>query len=166
MKKGLVALLVLGVLAFVSCEKKVDIEKEREAIKATFEAEKAGFFNRDFVAMGTTWIKEPSAQKIFMTDKGQTKIIGWENISASDRKATEDSSWDRKLVTVTFSNYQIDIMDESAWVVCDTDWSGVFKDQPMKLRQSRISVLKKTNGEWKFAVMAIYQIPEAQESEN
>jgi len=41
------------------------------------------------------------------------------------------------------------------------DWSGIYKDRPMKLRQSRISVLKKINGQWKFALVAIYEIPGA-----
>jgi len=51
------------------------------------------------------------------------------------------------------------VMGDSAWVVCDTDWSGSLKDRPVKLKQSRISVLKKINGRWKFALMAIYEIP-------
>jgi hypothetical protein len=56
-------------------------------------------------------------------------------------------------------------MGNSAWVFCDTDWSGVVRGQDMKVKQSRIAVLKKINGEWKFALLAIYRIPEAKPSE-
>jgi len=166
MKKSLVVFAVLGLIVFTSCQQRVDVGKEKEAIKAVFEADKSAYFNRDYVSMGETWAKEPSSMKIWQSDTGLIKIEGWENVNASQRKETEDDSWDRKKVNATFSNYQIDVMNDSAWVVCDTDWGGVVGDKPMKLRQSRIAFLKKINGEWKFSLIAIYQIPEAQASEN
>jgi len=161
MKKVLVALAVLGLIVFASGKQRGDFGKEGEAIKAVFEAEKAAYFDRNPIGMGESWVKEPTSMKIWLSPKGLTKIMGWDKIDASIREETADDSWDRKKVTATFSNYQIDVMGDSAWVVCDTDWSGIYKDRPMKLRQSRISVLKKINGQWKFALVAIYEIPGA-----
>jgi hypothetical protein len=159
MKRLLVALAVLGLIVFALGKQRADIGKEEGAIKALFEAEKAAFFERNAVGVGEAWAKEPTSMKIYLSPKGPTKYAGWDDIEASIRKEAADDSWDRKQVTATFSNYRIDVMGDSAWVVCDTDWSGVIKEQPWKLKQSRISVLKKIDGKWKFALMAVYEVP-------
>jgi hypothetical protein len=155
--------MVLATLIFVlgtSCEEKINIEKEKEAIKAVFEADKTAYFNQDFNAMGELWIKEPSSIKIFMSDKGLTKYEGWENINASQKKETEDNSWDRKQVKATFLNYNIDLIDdESASVVCETAWDGIFGADTLSLKQSRIVVLKKVDGKWKYSLHSIFNIP-------
>jgi ribosomal protein S8 len=159
MKKHLMVLVTLIFLVGFSCNEKIDLTKEKEAIKAVFEEEKNGFLNQDYVRMSETWIQEPSSVKITMTDKGQTKLDGWDAVSKEDQRATKDNSWDRKLVTVNFANYQIDVMNTSAWVMCETHWNGIFNNDTINLVQTRINVLKKIDGKWKFALMAIYNPP-------
>lgn len=158
------ALFALILLAGTSCEKKIDIEKEKEAIKALFEEDKAAYFNQDYNGMGECWAKEPSSTKIWISSGGLSKIDGWENINDSQKKETEDNSWDRKQVKATFSNYQIDVVDESAWVFCETSWEGILGSDTINSKQNRIVVLKRLDGKWKFAMVAIYQIPKAQPS--
>jgi len=161
MKKYLLPLFAFILLAVTSCQKKIDIEKEKEAIKAVFEQEKDAFFKQDYVSMSNYWVNEPSSIKMFISSKGQTKYEGGDNIIASEKKETEDNSWDRKLVTATFTNYQIDIMNNSAWVLCETHWKGIIRNDTINDHvQTRISVLKKVDGSWKFALMSIYSPPE------
>lgn len=148
-------LVTLIFLIGISCEDKIDIEKEKEAIKVVFEADKASYFNQDYVGMGECWVKDSSSIKLWTSAKGLTKIVGWENINASQKKETENNSWDRKQVKATFLNYQIDIMDESAWVVCETLWEGIWGSDTINLKQNRIVVLKKVDGKWKYALHAI-----------
>jgi hypothetical protein len=159
MKRHLMVLVTLIFLVGISCEEKIDVTKEKEAIKAVFEEEKIGFLNQDYARMAETWIQEPSSIKIFMTDKGQTKFDGWDAVSKEDQSGTKDNSWDRKLVTVSFTNYQIDVMNTSAWVMCETHWNGIYKNDTINVVQTRINVLKKVDGKWKFALMAIYNLP-------
>ena len=159
MKKLSFVLLSSMALLFSACQPKVDTEKEKEAIKSVFEQEKNAFFNQDNVVIGETWVKESSSAKIFMDENGQTRFEGWENINASIKKETEDTSWNRKLVKANFLNYKIDVMDKSAWVMCDTHWEGIFRGDTMSVDQSRICILKKVDDKWKFALMAIYNIP-------
>lgn len=159
MKKHLMVLVTLIFLIGISCKEKIDVAKERDAIKAVFEEEKIGFLNQDYARMAETWIQEPSSIKISMTDKGQTIFDGWDAVSKEDQRATKDNSWDRKLVTVSFTNYQIDVMNTSAWVLCETHWNGIYKNDTINLLQTRINVLKKVDGKWKFSLMAIYNIP-------
>jgi ketosteroid isomerase-like protein len=161
MKNWVVLFTAVIFIALCSCKEKIDIEKEKEAIKAVFEQEKEGFFARDFDAMAETWIQEPSSVKIFMSAEGQTKFEGWDAISKNSRQDVADTTWDSKQVTLTFKNYQINILDdESAWVMCDALWEGTYQNAPMSSTQTRILVLKKTDGKWKFALMALYNQPQ------
>jgi hypothetical protein len=159
MKKTMMGLLSLGLLTMAACQEKIDVAKEKEAIKAVFEAEKAGFFSRDASAMAETWVQEPSSAKIYMSAQGQTRYDGWDAVRKHDLGLTKDDSWDRNLVKAEYSDYQIDIMDDSAWVLCKAAFSGTGDSANMNVQQSRIVVMKKVGGKWKFALMAIYNIP-------
>ena len=136
-----------------------DNEKEEEAIKAVFEAEKAAYFKQDYVTMGEFWIKEPTTMKYWLGLKGSTKIVGWENINESQKEEIEDNSWDRKQMTATFSNYQFNIMGNSAWIFCETNWEGKVKGEGFNLKQERIVVMKKVDDKWKFSLYGIFQMP-------
>lgn len=161
MKNLMLFLTAVIFTALSSCVEKIDIEKEKEAIKAVFELEKEGFFAQDLEVMAETWIQEPSSVKIFMSAEGQTKFEGWDAISKNSREDVADTTWDRKQFTLTFKDYQINILDdESAWVMCNAIWEGTYQGAPVKTVQTRIQVLEKTDGKWKFALMALYNQPQ------
>lgn len=166
MKIKLFMLLTLAIWAFTSCEEKIDVTKEEAAIKAVFEADKAAYMKQDAAAMAEFWVKDASSQKIWFSEKGENAIVGWENINASQQKEVADTSWDRSLMTCTFSDFQINIMDESAWVTSKTNWKGTFGGKQVDMNQSRIVVMKKVNGNWKFALMAIYNFPIEEKAAN
>jgi hypothetical protein len=162
MKKhvGFILLAFMTAIFFLSCEKKVDIDKEKEAIKAVFDAEKDAFFSRNPVAMADCWAHESTSAKLYMGAKGQRLFESFDSVKVHDESITKDDSWDRSQVKVTFTNYQIDVMEESAWVLCDAHWDGIFRGDTINMVQTRISVLKKIEGNWKFALIAIYNVPE------
>ena len=159
MKKLRLFLLAGAALLLATCQPKTDIEKEKEAIIQAFEQEKAAYFNQDFAALIVNWVQEPSSFKCFMGADGEIRYEGWQSIEQSIKSEIEDTTWDRKLVKATFSDYRINIMDNSAWVTCHTHWDGIFRGDTISLDQSRINVLKKVDETWKFALMAIYNIP-------
>jgi hypothetical protein len=162
MKRLLSYLLLVSIslIFFSSCEEKVDIEKEKEAIKTVFEQEKDAFFQQDLEGMADTWVKDQSSVKIYMNSNGQTKMLGWDKINEVSQQEISDTSWNRQLVKVDISNYQIDVMEDCAWVLCDYHWEGTLNESPLSMDQSRICVLKKANEVWKFVLMAMYTIPQ------
>jgi hypothetical protein len=164
MKKsaGLIFLAIISLFYFSSCEEKVNAEKEKEAIKNAFEQEKSAFFNQDYVTMSGYYVNDPSTVKMFIGEKGISRFDGWDKINIENQKETSDTTWDRTEVKASFLNYEINVIDETAWVLCDTHWEGVFKGDPLKMDQFRISVMKKINDQWKFGFIAIYAIPDAQ----
>ena len=81
----LLLLVFVSLIYFSSCEKKIDIEKEKQAIKAVFEQEKNAFFKQDLAGMADTWVKDQSSVKIYMGSNGQTKLSGWDGRGSSGR---------------------------------------------------------------------------------
>lgn len=158
--KKLVCLVLLAFspLIYYSCQPEVDIEKEREAIKAVFDAEKDAFFKKDLAGMGDTWIKGPEAVKIYISANSQTKYEGFDKINEQSIKEVSDTTWDRGQFKVAILNYRIDIIGDGAWVLCDYHWEGTLRGEPTIMDQSRICVLKKADGKWKFALMAICRV--------
>ena len=146
MKTKLLILLTHAIWVFAACEEKIDVAKEEAAIKAVFEADKIAYLNQDNAALAEFWVHDASSKKIFQSATGENVISGWENINASQQKKVDDNSWDRKQVTCTFSGFQIDIMDESAWVTSKTNWKGNFGGKQMEMNQSRIVVMRKIDG--------------------
>lgn len=130
------------------------------AIKAVFEADKDAYLKQDNTALAEFWVHEATSQKIWHSATGEKVIIGWENIDASQLKEVNDTSWDRTQMTCTFSDFKIDIMDESAWVTNNSTWKGTMNGKTFEAKQSRIAVLKQIDGKWKFALMAIYNFPQ------
>jgi len=159
MEKTLSVLFLIIFLVCLSFKGETDIAKEKEAIKAVFEAEKTAYFNQNNIEMGEYWIKKPTSMKYWLTSKGSTKIDGWENINASQKKETEDNSWDRKKMKATYSDYQINITGNSAWIFCKTTWEGDFNGEKFNLKQERIVVMEKDDGKWKYALHAIFELP-------
>lgn len=164
MKKlaSVILLAFLSLIYFSSCQPKVDIENDKEAIKAVFEKEKEAFFNQDLAGMGETWVNEPTSVKIYISADGQNKYEGWDNITAQSQKEISDTTWDRKQIKVSILSYKINVMDKSAWVLCDYHWEGIIRGEAITLDQSRICVLKKVDNKWKFTLMAMYANPQKQ----
>ncbi|NMC60989.1 MAG: nuclear transport factor 2 family protein [Candidatus Methanofastidiosa archaeon] len=160
MKKSV--LILAGITLFFCSNLQGQITKEEAAIKAAFEGEKAAFFKQDHVGMGEYWVKEPATMKYWLGPEGSTKIVGWENVDASQKKETEDNRWDRNQMKATFSNYKINIMGNSAWVFCETDWDGINNGKKFNLKQERIVVLKKVDDKWKFSLYGIFQLPNSE----
>ena len=158
---GFIFLVIISLLYFSSCEEKVNVEKEKEAIKNVFEQESAAFFNQDYVKMGGYYLNDPSTVKMFIGEKGIGRYDGWDKINIQNQKETSDTTWDRKKIQANFLNYQINVEDETAWVLCDTHWEGIFKGDTVTLDQFRISVMKKVDDQWKFWLIAIYGIPKS-----
>jgi ketosteroid isomerase-like protein len=159
MKTTFVTLMTVLLLFGTSCQKKIDKAKEEAAIKAVIEEEKSAFMERDFERMAATWIHSPSSTKIYMAKEGQKSFFGWDKIREMDKEGWTKDSSDRKKITLDFSDYQFNIYNECAWILCKATWSWNANSKPNTVKQNRILAFEKQDGKWKYTLMAIYNIP-------
>jgi hypothetical protein len=150
-------ILILGIT--MSCQKKIDKANEEVAIKAVIEEEKSAFMDRDFERMAATWIHNPSSVKIYMDKEGQKSFLGWDKIREADKESWAKDSYDRKKITLDFSDYQFNIYNECAWILCKATWHWNDNGKPNTVKQNRILAFEKQDGKWKYTLMAIYHIP-------
>ena len=155
MKKLALFTPVLIMVTVISCKARMDVAKEKEDIIAVIENEKEAYFNQDYSGISEAWIQEPSSYKIYMNENGNILFDGWDAISKHDQENLQDTSWDRSQVRMDFSNYRINVIDNTAWVLFDCHNNGIVQGDTISILDTRIYVLKKVEGNWKFSLMAM-----------
>lgn len=166
-KSAVISCLILFLpLLFNSCQLKVDMDKEKEAIIFLIDQEKKAFFDRDTSLMESLWVHDSMARKMYMGSSGLTYFNGWAEVHAHDlQNAVSDAIWDNsENLNVDFSDYEINIYDNAALVICNSRWSGEYQGEKMDSEAKRILHMVKTDGIWKFDLMAIYSMPRREES--
>lgn len=151
---------------FNACQPAVDIEKEKEAIIAVIDTEKNAYFERDISKIEAIWMQDSTSRKMYMTPEGLYYFNGWSEVYNHDKENAESDMWnDMEDISVDFSNYEINIYNNTAVVLCNSRWTGKYKGEPIDMDQKRILHLVKVDGSWKFDLMAMYRIPEKGEPE-
>ena len=147
MKKYFLSLIVLVLFAGISCQKKIDIEKEKAAIIAVIEEETEAFFDSDINRLSATHVQDETNIRLTATKSGYTYDVGWEKIKSFflDYFENEAEPGDFKEVK---TNYKIKVYEGSAWAVFDND----FYNGEGELLSTSIHAefLEKVNGEWKL----------------
>jgi len=160
MKKLLFALVAFSLLAGVCCQDKSGIEKEKKAIRAVIEEEKAAYYVQDLSGLDDSWIQEPSSRKLFLSPNGITELEGWTKIHQNNVEATE-IKWDEPMEPARYSNFTINVYGHTALVLLDSNHNIKNQDEASTLKMRRILHMVKIEGEWKIDFMAMYFLPHA-----
>jgi hypothetical protein len=159
-KSNLVGYILIGLaLCLPSCQPRVDVDKERDAIKAVIEEEKNGYFDKSLERMAATWVQKSSSVKMFTSQEGELDLFGWAKINEQSKKEIAGMDPEVKNIHVDFSDFQFNIYQSSAWAIFKAKWNWTYKEEQQKLEQTRIMAFEKTDGKWKITLMAIYAVP-------
>jgi hypothetical protein len=163
MKKFLFTLIAFSLLAGASCQEKIDIEKEKEAIKAVIEKESNSHLARDNDRHNECFVQDDrlivlgSADGILYYSKGWSEIsLIYEGIYAELPDPVTD--------IYQYTNYNIEVNKASAWAVYDQiahDAEGEFLANHKSTR-----FLEKVDGEWKLIYLSFIDIPSNEEIDN
>ena len=160
MRKLIYSILALLLIAgSSSCQRKIDIEKEKEAIKAVIEEETNSFIENDYDRFAATYVQDKTFIRLnaskdeynYIVGWGYNYIVGWEEIGLVFREDSEGNP-DTLLYRFENSNYKIKVYPESAWAVYDENWydrDGVLVEFNIDVR-----FLEKINGEWKIVYLS------------
>ncbi len=164
MKKYVLTLFAIILLAITSCQEKIDIEKEKEAIIAVIEEETDAFFDSDIDRLGATHVQDETNIRLTATKSGYTYEVGWEKVKSFFLDYFENLAEPGDFYEVKF-NYKIKVYKESAWAVFDNDY---YNGEGELLSTSIHSqFLEKVNGEWKHVgYTSIYTSTWEDEGEN
>ena len=152
MKMNFIALFTFILFAGISCQEKIDMEKEKEAIKTVIEEVTDAWLTRDFDRLAFTFVQDEFATRLRTGKNGYLYSAGWEEIGQLYKESIKNNPnpiTNKEVKT----NYKIKVYKESAWAVFDNE---VYNSEG-ELMQKRVHVdfLEKVDGSWKIAYLSI-----------
>ena len=162
MKRELLSLLVLILLAGTSCQEKIDIQLEKEAIKAVILEESDAYSDKDLDRMNATWFHDASSRKVDICKYcGTIEYVGWVEISNKNKTYFTPAKIEAtKELIVSYSNFDINVIENTALVYHDAKWSGKLRGEDFNFEDKRIVHLRKIENEWKIDLFIHYSLPD------
>ncbi|MBA7516811.1 hypothetical protein ES705_08860 [subsurface metagenome] len=151
MKKYVLTLFALILLAGTSCQEKIDIEKEKEAIKAVIEEETNAAYASDFDRFAATYVQDETNIDLRAGKSGYSYDVGWEEIGSAFKEYFENNPEPVKNNEVK-TNYKIKVYKDCAWAVFDNE--GYNNEGEFTGKSIGVNFLEKVNGEWKIVYLS------------
>ena len=148
-------LLSVFIVAFTSCEKAVDFEKEKAAIIKVMNKETQSYIDRDFEAMFSTHVHDSLNMRLSAGADNYVFLEGWD----AHRKhligdETEDDLGPDLHISVERENYRMKIYPNSAFVVCDQKWISSYEEDTTVIKSIQVRFLEKIDKEWKISFVS------------
>lgn len=153
MKKYLISLIVLVFLAGTSCQEKIDVEKEKEAIIKVLHESEDSFAAQDMENLSALHVQDESDTRLAGTELYQ----GWNEIETLLKSYIEQNK--KEPFGENFrnekENIRLKITGNTAWAICDNIWKWEDTNgEPGGFQNIHISFLEKIDGAWKFSFEA------------
>lgn len=151
MKKYTLVLLTLVFVSGAFCQENIDIEKEKEAIKAVIKAETQAYYDKDFDSYVATHKHDKSHIDIRASRTQYSYDVGWEKTHSDMKEIFKNNPEPIKNNEVK-KNFQIQVYQDCAWAVFDED---MYNDEG-EIVQTGVgsNFLEKINGEWKIVYLS------------
>ena len=151
MKKYVIVLFALILLAGTSCQEKIDIEKEKAAIIAVIEEETNAYLDRDFDRFAATYVQDETIIRLIAWKDGYGYRVGWKEMGSVFKEGFEKYPEPIKEKQVK-TNYKIKVYKESAWAVYDNELLN--SEGELTNKSIHVEFLEKVNDEWKIVYLS------------
>lgn len=167
MKKYVLVLFALILLAGTSCQEKSDIEKEKEAIMAVIQEEGDAAAEFDMERLTAVHVQDSQDTRFSLGENNYTIITGWDEIKSYFEEAwSEMDITEYENVKNLKENVILKVMDGCAWLICDNIWKWNYEGEPGGFDNIQITFLEKIEGEWKISFTAFVTKPEPEDEED
>lgn len=156
MKKLLLLFIAFVLMAGTSCQKKIDIAKEKEAIKAVIFGETKAWVDRDNKKFFDYYIQDEYQTRISARCDTFSIVHGWKNLSAM----FEGVKW-TGIENFKYSKEFVDIkvLGNAAWAIYKETQTYDKAGVPTKYDLLLTMVLEKKSEAWKISCFSIYVVP-------
>lgn len=157
MRISFLPLLVIVMIIGTSCQPKVNVEKEKEAIMAVIHEEAAGAIAQDKDRAFATHMQDSEETRLELGVYGYRIFQGWDEIEELIGDVVEDGSLSK--AQNSKENVILKVTGNSAWLVCDNNWTWSNESGEDGFSNIQITFLEKVKGEWKISFSAYYNKP-------
>ncbi len=152
-------LIILGitlilVLFTIGCQKQVDIDAEKAAIKKVLQAQLDAFKNVSYEGEASVWAHKP-----YIVGK---KTVSWDSISAhyqtefpDMKKLIEEDPDNHTIKEFTASNFDIYVNGTFAASFHDEYMEYIWEGKESNNKYRTLKYLEKINGEWKVIAISL-----------
>jgi hypothetical protein len=153
-------LIVVMILALISCSNQNNGENEIDAIKAAIEKETNSFYQVDKATWDASWVQAPHAYWSYSDSTGTSYLEGWDGIN---------NNFDSYFKTQV-ANRNIDVDKRDSELTIEREWQefriygdGAYVRYTQKVKDSQIDrdetsqirIMEKKDGAWKVAYVGI-----------
>lgn len=151
MKKYVWTIFALVLLAGTSCEQKVDIEKEKEAIVALLEEETNAYHAKDFERFAETYVQDETNIRLLGGEGEFSYVIGWEGVGSAFKEWFENNP-DPEPNNEVKKNFKIHVYEDCAWVVFEEE--GYDNEGMLTGKGIGTNFLEKVDDKWKIVYLS------------
>ena len=150
-------LIFFLLLTGVSCQEKVDIEQEKDAILKVLNEETTAFAAFDMDRLSELHVRDELDTRL----AGKKRYSGWSEIKALLEGYIENNKKNPNYnATNVKENITLKVTGNSAWVICDNIWTWKEEGETKFNKNIQISFLEKIEGDWKFSFNAFVAAPD------
>ena len=156
-------LFAIFIIAGTSCQQKVNIEKEKEAILTVLYEEGAAAIAKDKERVFDVHVQDSMESRLELGIYGYNIYKGWDEV----KNLLDDFvGGDLQLANPVNvkENVILKVAGKSAWLTCDNLWTWSVDGVQGGYNNIQIVFLEKIKGEWKISFTAYYTKPEPVEN--
>ena len=157
MKIFLGTILAILIFAGTSCQRAVNVEKEKEAILAVLQEEGDAVIAQDKDRLFALHVQDDLETRLELGEYGFSTYKGWDEVGAllgdwidSDGEVAGENPVNTK------ENMVIKVTGNTAWLTYDNKWEWTNDGITGGYNNIQIIFLEKIKGEWKISFSAIY----------
>jgi hypothetical protein len=161
MKKILIFIFSAFLFGFLmtACKPKVDVEKEKVAIKSVIDGETQAWIDKDGVKYADLYVQDEYQTRADVSGSEVSVLAGWskrgnvvDSIKNADWSQVKDPKFHHEFL-------EIKVMDQTAWAIFKYNASAIYKGAEMKQDALQAMVLEKVDGKWKISCFVNASIP-------
>ena len=165
MKKYLFALIAFSFMAGTSCQQKIDVAQEEEAIKNVIQEEIALFVAQDI--QESQFYKNVDYLRVISNFGNDHHVaVGWDSVHAVVKRNSEADRSGAANVKFECRDFHIKVYDDIAWAVYYVNGSGEWKGEPWEGAETKVTILEKVDDDWKIVLVSQTSMNPCQEDED
>jgi hypothetical protein len=158
MKIKMLTLLVFSLLGSKSYQQVIDIDKEKEAIVAVIEDEKAGYINKDMDQWSKHVLQDSSYSWLYASSEIHILSHGFSTHADLINGWWENANPDMANVKVDFEIMELKVFPQTAWAAIKTMWNYDIKGEPVQEDGIEFLFFEKHDGSWKIACQTVLSV--------
>ena len=139
MKKIQIPVILIALLAMVSCQNKIEVDEEVEAILSVIQAEGNAHATHDLEGLQNAYIHDSLTVRVHTRKRNYSILEGWDQVNSLFEGWMDMDMSKYKNIKHSKENVSVKVLDNSAWLICDNVWNFEVDGEPIEDSEIQIT---------------------------